>query len=259
MPVPTSAEPEPSIISVLPTPSDDGYYFDKRLEKNLVLYCEPHVLPIPVTHRLVALCYPCGTGKTKEIQRFITQQCETRSLRILLLHHRKSMSIKANQTFPAIHGIAMSHYEDIKGQINLNDVSGLICQIESVATRFDMLRACQIESVARISSLLCKDKDTIVILDEFNSIINQIAGGCGNCSQTSAVFNYLMQKSAMVVAMDGYFDQERLDILEKYGKEPALHIHNTGIARHRARRNPLGGSGEGADDQHHKLRLGWCL
>ena len=49
---------------------------------------------------------------------------------------------------------------------------------------------------------------------------------CGNPVLAQQVFYDLMQTASCVVAMDGYLDQYRLDILEKYAEQPAYLIHN---------------------------------
>jgi hypothetical protein len=150
------------------------------------------------------------------MQRLIPSLCETGEPRLIFVQHRKSLSRTTHNTFPLIHGVQLSHYQDkdIKGEIDIDDLSGLIIQVESLARISD-------ESLKRYG------KETILILDEFASIVKQMESGMGHCARTSAVFNYLMQEADLVVAMDGYFDQARLDILEKYGKESALLIINT--------------------------------
>ncbi len=190
--------------------------FAARHENDLIVYCNPLVEPIPLTHRLVALCSPCGTGKTKEIRRFLPEYSEKNKLglRIIAAFHRQTMSMTSKKTYPAINGVEMTHYHEIDGEIDIDEVSGLIIQVEALA---------------RISneSLMRKNTKTVVILDEFCSIIKQLQSGVGNVARTSAVFNYLLQHADLVIAMDGYFDQARLDIFESYGKEAALLILNT--------------------------------
>ena len=208
----------PAVREMMP----DGY-FALRPADMYETYCEQLVRPLPHGHRVIAVCSPCGTGKTKATNNYVLNESVLRNLMVLYIHNRQVLSAKTKETATAIGGFPCAHYHDVTGEIVLNDTD-MRCL------------AIQLESLSRISrkSLMdCAQRmELVVIVDEWNSIVRQMMSEAGDTARSSAVFHYLLQ-NFQVIAMDGYLDQNNLDILEKTCKSPAYLVNNTFKSRRR--------------------------
>lgn len=177
-------------------------------------YSEPLVRNLPTDQRVIAIAAPCGTGKTKAFVSFIENMSSKTKLTIVYVSHRKALTEKAMATLPQINGTAWTSYKDTKTEINLRETPLVIVQYEALGR------------IQGYDTNHGHDNKLILVLDEFNSICHQMHSNCGNPVLAQQVFFDLMQESSCVVAMDGYLDQHRLDILEKYTEQPAYLIHN---------------------------------
>lgn len=68
--------------------------------------------------------------------------------------------------------------------------------------------------------------EVIVVVDEFCSVARQTLSTYGNAAMAASTFSLLMQ-TCQVIAMDAYFDQYTMDILEKLCQTQPYLIHNT--------------------------------
>jgi hypothetical protein len=189
-------------------------FFEIRPDSLFTTYCERLVKSLPEGARLMALCSPCGTGKTKGFLGWIQHESQLCDLQAVIVRHRKALSMKDFETMPPINGVDWVVYNALKGEIDLRKTPFVIIQLESLA-RINM------------ESLSNPEKKTVFLVDEFNSIVVQLKSTCGNVVQSAAVFSHLFQHANNVIVMDGFLVQETLDIAEKYAGEPAHLILNT--------------------------------
>ena len=175
------------------------------------LYCEREVRDLPMNKRVIALRSPCGTGKTKAFCRYL-QSIPEKGRCVVFVTHRKAISKKAAATLPVINGNFWFIYNDSKGLIDINNHPLIVIQYESLG---------------RLIGYEENYSNIILVLDEFNSICHQMHGKFGNPMKAQQCFYDLTQKSKHVIAMDGYLDQERMDILERYTACQSYLIHNS--------------------------------
>ena len=173
-------------------------------------YSEKHVRDLSLK-RAIALRSPCGTGKTKKVVSLLESLASTKDICVIFVTHRKALSQKAILTLPPLNGNSWVHYKDHKGMIN-------VCVTPLVVIQY--------ESLSRLTGLEDSSRRVVFILDEFNSICHQMHSDFGNVVMSQKRFCDLIRKSNHVIAMDGYLDQQRLDIFEKYLGQPAYLIHN---------------------------------
>ena len=177
------------------------------------LYCESEVRDLPLDRRVIALRSPCGTGKTKALMRLLKSHgLQIEDVMILEVTHRKTVSNKAVKALAKLTGRPCLNYKDMKGPIDINQHPILVAQYEALG---------------RLIGYEKNYKKIIVVLDEFNSICHQMHSNFGNVLKAQQVFYDLTQNSQHVIAMDGYLDQERLDILERYTGCQSYLIHNS--------------------------------
>jgi hypothetical protein len=180
------------------------------------IYSDPEVRDLPLDQRVIALRSPCGTGKTKALTRLLLQLytqagSADKAPRIVFVTHRRAVSQKAVETLPILNNCHWIHYQDIKGPINVNEHPLIVIQYESLG---------------RLTGYENSTDKFVLVLDEFNSICHQMHGTFGDPISAQLCFYDLNQTSAHVIAMDGYLDQDRLDILELYTQSHAYLIHN---------------------------------
>ena len=115
----------------------DGY-FAPRPSDMYETYNEPDVRALPHGHRVLALCSPCGTGKTKMLNQFVDTECLLRNIVLLDLTHRRILTSKVVMTMPMVRGAKCLHYtKDLKGEIFLDAVSK--DGVRSVAIQYESL------------------------------------------------------------------------------------------------------------------------
>ncbi len=116
-----------------------GGYFAPRSSELYETYNEPNVRDLPHGHRVIALCSPCGTGKSKMLCRLIDIEGQMRNIVLIDLTHRRILSKKVSMTMPKLRGAKCLHYtDDLKGEIfldaeNENGVRSIAIQYESLA------------------------------------------------------------------------------------------------------------------------------
>ena len=181
-------------------------------------YNEPEVRKLP-KKRVIAIRSACGTGKTKQLNKFLQHLAKEyktpggvdgSDMCVVYVSHRKAISLKLCSVNPRIGGQKWTMYQDIVGAIKVDEHPFLVVQFESL---------CRV--IAENTHL-----KLVLVLDEWNSLCNQMHSNCGDPVGAQASFLCLLHKSAHIIAMDGYLDEMRLDILEKYVGEPAYLIHN---------------------------------
>jgi hypothetical protein len=183
-------------------------------------YSEPLVRDLPTDQRVLAIAAPCGTGKTKAFVRFIQSMAEQSELTIVYVSHRKALTEKAMATLPPLNGNAWHSYKGTKTEIDLRKTPLVVIQYEALGRLKGYSNHSNQSGQNNTSKL-------ILVLDEFNSICHQMHSKYGDPVMAQLVFYQLMQCASCAVAMDGYLDQHRVDILEKYAEQPAYLIHNT--------------------------------
>ena len=174
------------------------------------LYAEAELRDLPAK-RAIAIRSPCGTGKTKAFVRHIEHFSRVADISVVFIAHRRALSRKAVETFPLINGCSWTYYKDVAGPINIRQHPQLVIQYESIG---------------RLEGFDTDSRQLVLVLDEFNSLCHQMHSGFGRPVVSQQCFYDLVQCSARLIAMDGYLDQDRLDILERYLGEPAHLIHN---------------------------------
>ena len=201
--------PVPPVISLsLDQPPVGSTIFNRPPDEQLDI---PHLSHFP-PYRAVAVRSPCGTGKTKAMDQTLISMASTQQICVVYVTHRRTLSLKAVSMLPRLNGRCFEHYNTISGDIHLVTHPLLVCQYEALG---------------RITDLLTIQLPIICICDEFLSIGHQMHSKYGDVAMAQCVFDQLMKLSAHVFALDGYFDQIRLDIFEKYVGCPAYLIHNT--------------------------------
>ena len=173
-------------------------------------YAEPELRDLPA-ERAIAIRSPCGTGKTKAFVRHIERYSREADISIVFIAHRRALSRKAVETFPAINGCSWTYYKDVAGPINIREHPQLVIQYESIG---------------RLEGFDTDSRKLVLVLDEFNSLCHQMHSGFGRPVVSQQCFYDLVQCSTRLIAMDGYLDQDRLDILERYLGQPVHLIHN---------------------------------
>jgi hypothetical protein len=126
-------------------------------------YQEEHVRRLPI-QRAIALRSPCGTGKTKATHELLKELSEKTSISVVWVVHRKALSREAQQKLPCIGGNEWKHYKDIEGPIDISEHALVIAQYESLS---------------RITGLERTKTTLVVVLDEFNSLCNQMDSSMG--------------------------------------------------------------------------------
>ena len=109
------------------------------------------------------------------------------------------MSKKFCKTNPRVGGQPWILYEDLDGSLDLDVHPFLVVQYESL---------CRVWADAT-------ERKIVLVLDEWSSICNQMHSSCGDPMRAQAVMVGLFQRSVHVIAMDGFLDQMRLDILDQ--------------------------------------------
>jgi hypothetical protein len=178
-------------------------------------YNAPLLKKLPTVHRVVAVRSACGTGKTKCLTSMLIDEDKVRNMNVIVICHRKSLSKKVRQTFPSLKGSDWFYYTDHKKPVNAREHPYMVFQSES-------LGRLMYEGLLKDS-----DRETILVIDEAVSVFHQFKSDFGNREATQSMFYHLCQNAEMVIALDGYLDQDTLDIFEKYTGEQAYLIHNT--------------------------------
>jgi len=84
----------------------------------------------------------------------------------------------------------------------------------------------QIESLCRLCLQNCELGEIGLILDECNSINRQLESTCGDHAKAQSCFEILCE-NAHVLALDGFLDQDRINVLQRYTKSEVYTIENT--------------------------------
>ena len=180
------------------------------------IYSALLVQDLPLDQRVIALRSPCGTGKTKAFIRWLELLSSNKDLRVIYVSHRKAVSRKAMATLPEIGNHKWHIYDEIEGEIDIREYPFVVVQYESLC---------------RVTGYDSTTDAVVLVLDELNSIFHQMHGVCGDITGAQECFYDLCRSSDHVIAMDGYLDQERLEILEAYTGTPAHLIHNRVASR----------------------------
>ena len=173
-------------------------------------YDLPKVSDLPRGHRVMALRAGCGTGKSTAARKLIARYPETHV--IICITYRKSLS---NEVVFRFSDNRWSLYTEIgEREIDLTKHRRLVIQMESIGR----IQQCELPIV--------------LILDEWNSILRQMESGCGDGCANQTVFHWLCRSACRVLAMDGYLDQLRVDVLARYTSSRPFVIHNHFKNRH---------------------------
>ena len=154
-------------------------------------YQEEHVRRLPI-QRAIALRSPCGTGKTKATHELLKELSEKTSISVVWVVHRKALSREAQQKLPCLGGNEWKHYKDIEGPIDISEHALVIAQYESLS---------------RITGLERTKTTLVVVLDEFNSLCNQMDSTYGDVVMAQKRFYDLFKYSDHIIAMDGHLDK----------------------------------------------------
>ena len=173
-------------------------------------YCLPYMRKIPTNPRVTVLKAQCGMGKTNAMHQYIRDIPKIDVC--LFIVSRTAVGIDTEQRLPVIGGIPNRVASTISGDIDLLKYPRLIIQLET-------LQRVRLES--------CRDLNIVVIMDETLSIFRQIESKFGDQAMIQYNLRYLLTEANHVLAMDGYFDQDRLDVLNRYTKSNAHVVHNT--------------------------------
>ena len=84
----------------------------------------------------------------------------------------------------------------------------------------------QIESLCRLCLQNCELGEIGLILDECNSINRQLESQCGDYAKAQSCFEILCE-NAHVLSLDGFLDQDRINVLRRYTKSEVYTIENT--------------------------------
>ena len=201
-PPPPLPPPAPPSCGIFTTPPNETY-------------SSPLLRDFPIGHRVYAACSACGTGKTKAITKMLVSEATLRELSIIWVTHRKSNSRKLFATLPALNGSPFVLYSDIQGPIG-RETRNIIIQYES-------LHRLTLEFIEN------PNREVIFIVDEAVSIIHQFnnENSFGSPDQTQCTFYDICRRVEQVYILDGYLDQDIMDIVKKYMGGDIYLVHNT--------------------------------
>ena len=171
-------------------------------------YSEQFVRGLPLDIPVIAVKSACGTGKSRACQELIKSIPD--NVAIVFISHRKALSLELCRRYS--HGRIAYLYSDIitmKGSIDLNKYNFVVCQFES------------------LSKVLTFDGPYVVIVDEVNSVLNQMTSTCGDTHASHRRFMNLMKRAEKILVMDGFLDDDRLNLINQYTLTKAHVIHNT--------------------------------
>ena len=173
-------------------------------------YEERFVRDLPMDKPVIALKSACGTGKSVACLAFLGYiPLDTP---VIQISHRKSLTYEVcRRSTLKIDGRVTESYTDIiesEGSIDLKLHKNVVCQYES------------------LSRVLPYKGPYVVIIDEVNSVLNQMMSGCGDAHGTHCMFVNLLRKAEKVVVMDGFLDDDRLNLINQYVTTKAYVIHN---------------------------------
>jgi len=173
-------------------------------------YCLPHIKPLPFTHRVLALKAQPGLGKSETTRRFIKDVPEMDAC--IFVVPRTMLGNQALQLMLETTGLPWRLASSIDGEI------------DPLAYPYTVT---QIETLGRYRLQNCMNMKVALIMDEINSNLRQLQSSFGDSAMVQYNLQYLCEEADYVLALDGYLDQLRLDVLERYTKEKAYVIHNT--------------------------------
>ena len=171
-------------------------------------YNERFVRGLPLDIPVMAVKSACGTGKSRACQELIKSIPD--NVAIIVVSHRKALSLELCRRYS--HGRIAYLYSDIiatEGSIDLKKYSFVVCQYES------------------LSKVLAFDNPYVVIIDEVNSVLNQMTSTYGDSHASHRRFMNLMKRADKVLVMDGFLDDDRLNLINQYTPTKAYVIHNT--------------------------------
>ena len=172
-------------------------------------YCLSDISPIPVTHRVTVLKAQCGMGKTKAMHKFLADIptmdiCIFAAPRTMLAVEAQKLLIKATG----------------KPFILTSSIDGPIDPLVYPYT------VTQLETLGKYRLGSCMHLEIAFIMDEANSNFRQLESGFGDSAMLHYNLQYLLKEADYVLAMDGYFDQLRLNVLNRYTESKPHVIHD---------------------------------
>lgn len=128
-----------------------------------------------------------GTGKTEQLSLIVTQE----QYRTLVVSHRITFTDSLVTRYPGI-----VSYQDIQGAISLEE---------------HRIVACQIESLSRIAA---DEPIDILVLDEIESLLSQLAGTVAAKQGAHSAFVVLLRRATRVVVLDGHLQEATMRLIE---------------------------------------------
>ena len=173
-------------------------------------YEQRFVRGLPMDKPVIALKSACGTGKSVACLAFLGHI--PKDIPIIQISHRRALSCEiCRLSSLQIGGRVTELYTDIiesEGNINLEMHRNVVCQYES------------------LSRILPYTGPFVVIIDEVNSVLNQMMSTCGDAHGAHRKFVNLMRRAEKVVVMDGFLDDDRFNLINQYVSTKAYVIHN---------------------------------
>lgn len=175
---------------------------DNMIPSQRTVYCEAQLRPFEMCNTLFVKA-AMKMGKTKNLLNYLADHFPSgvATPRVLFMSFRQTFSGNIKGRFPDF-----QLYNDIKGSISADRV------------------ICQIESLYRIK---CTERYALVILDESESIIEQITSGLGrNRAASMAAFKWLVQTADHVICMDAGMSDRTYRVITDIRGKVGCHYHN---------------------------------
>lgn len=155
-------------------------------------YDDARMRDYPIDARTLFIRAPMKLGKTKALQQYVQQHFGYDSAKIVLVSFRRTFSFATAKTFTDF-----TLYTNVSGQLTLERM------------------IVQVESLHRIAPEILGQVD-LVILDESESIIEQFNSALsGQHADDFAVFQWLIENSRKVVAMDAFLSLRTISLINK--------------------------------------------
>lgn len=138
---------------------------------------------------------PMKMGKTKQLLQFVKNNYDLNNVRIIILTFRQTFAYSMYEKFSEL---GFTLYSDLQGTLNCDKL------------------IIQLESLHRVDIKDTDNKINLLVLDESESIMEQINSGLfKSFGQAFAIFQYLIKYSEMVICMDAYMSQRSYNIIDK--------------------------------------------
>ena len=175
-------------------------------------YNERQVLPYPRDKQNIAVRSGLGTGKTEQVLALIQSK---KPDAIVSLVHRTSLMTKAARELRGL-------LPEYTVQTSKECSEGPLCVKSGTVT------ICQAESACRLDFSGTENLSVLCVLDEVNSILTQLESGTGDVAENiTAISDLLTLPGSTNLFLDGYLDQDRLDIISRLSGSRPFTIVNT--------------------------------